>query len=320
MQPFTKTYKTGAHLFHENDHSQELYILQSGRVRIYRKIGGREVELASLTKGAVIGEMALIDGKPRSASAVACEESTAIMIDAQSFQKRIQGVPSWFLSMIRTTSEKIRKANTRLETIQPPDHCRHAILALHYFFRRYGTMDSDTGKTTVEIKDTVARIMQLLSVNYQCVMQKLTALQSSGLIEVTEHAIVLADETKFDGYCDFLRGVFRKSFDKMDKVSHDAASFLCALEPFYRAQTITAGKGKEIAAADVVTALEKSETMGQAAVLFNELKDLNVLSMVKTNTPLHDASPLLAHQFFIASQQYDKYLLYVTFKDMVPSL
>lgn len=320
MQPFTKTYKSGSHLFHENDLSKELYILQSGRVRIYRKLGGREVELASLTKGAVIGEMALIDGKPRSASAVACEESSAIMIDAQSFQKRIQGVPSWFLSMIRTTSEKIRKANTRLETILPPDHCLHAVLALQYFFCRYSAMDSDTGKTTVKIKDTVARIMQLLSVNYQCVMQRLTALQSSGLIEVSEHAIALADETRFNGYCDFLRHLFRKTFDKIDILPRDVASFLCALEPYYRTQTVSADKGKEIAAADVVTALEKSETIEQATAVFNELKELKVLTMTKTNASQHDGSTFLAYQFFITSQQYEKHLLYVTYKDMVPTL
>ena len=46
MKPLTKTFKSGMHLFHENDRSRELYIIQAGNVKVYRQINGREVEIA----------------------------------------------------------------------------------------------------------------------------------------------------------------------------------------------------------------------------------------------------------------------------------
>ena len=88
MKPLLKKYKAGTILFHENDHSRELYIIQTGKVKIYRMIGKHEMQLTVLGEGSVLGEMALIDGEPRSASAKVIEDSDLIQLDSETLMKR----------------------------------------------------------------------------------------------------------------------------------------------------------------------------------------------------------------------------------------
>jgi CRP-like cAMP-binding protein len=341
MQAFTKTYKSGAHFFHENDHSRELYIIQSGLVRVYRKIGTRDVDLARLSTGAVLGEMALIDGKPRSASARACEDTTVIMIDADTFHKRIAGVPPWFLSMIRTTSEKIRKANSRLDAIQTNNHCLHVVLALQYYFLRYGASPSDPGQPlevpagvksltrdskeggatqkTLDVTQTTSQLVQLLSVSHQCIMQVLDALQKKGVIDIRDGSIVLCDQAKLDGCCDYLRLLFKKSFDKIKKPSGRASTLIVALQEAVASQT-AADKGKEISPADMSAACAQCGVEKEALEIIAELKDLDVVSCTKGAPPAGDSSPFAGYQFFIDPAVYNKFLFYCTYKDMVPNL
>jgi CRP-like cAMP-binding protein len=326
MQAFTKTYKKATHLFHENDHSRELYILQSGLVRVYRKIGAREVDLARLSKGAVLGEMALIDGKPRSASAVATEDTTVIMIDADTFDKRIiSGVPSWFLSMIRTTSEKIRKANSRLEALQSSSHCFHVVLAMQYYFLRYGDIAGGHAEKSLDVSQATSQLIQLLSVSYQCITQILDILQKKGIVDLTKDRILLRDQAKLDGCCDFLRLYFRKAFDKTENPSAAASAVVRALQETVAAAATTEKGFREITAADLAAACEQSDARFDVV---NELKSLGVVSYVKQPSSKEgafatkdaDGSPFAGHQFFVDFAAYGKLLLYCTYKDMVPSL
>jgi CRP/FNR family cyclic AMP-dependent transcriptional regulator len=322
MQAYNKTYKNGAHLFHENDHSRELYILQSGRVRVYRKIGGRDIELAILTKGAVLGEMALIDGKPRSASAAACEETSVIMIDAETFAKRISGVPSWFLSMVRTTSEKIRKANARLDAIQTGSHCLHVVLALQYFLLRYGKEENGLAGRSLDANQTVLQFIQLLTVGHQCVMKILDLLQRNGMIEVKDKWIVCSNQAKLDSYCDYLRHMFRKSFDKIGVISPRFQKMILALHDTVQSLPIIVGKGREVSAADMLAVCERCDTQNMALDAVNELKDAGALTVIKgaIQQPANKDNPLSGLQLFVDPTAFEKFFLYCSFKEMMTAL
>jgi CRP-like cAMP-binding protein len=320
MQPLTKTYKKATHLFHEKDHSRELYIVQSGVVRVYRRINGREIDLARISKGAVLGEMALIDGKPRSASAVAVEDTTVVMIDAETFEKRIiRDVPSWFISMIRCTSEKIRNANSRLEALQDNSHCLHAALALQYYFLRSADSRDPAAPAApaaegLDVSQTVSRLIGLLSVSTQCAMQVLDMLQKNNITDLREGRILLRDQAKLDGLCEYLRFHFRKSFDKTGKPSAGASALLRALS-----ETVAAG-GVDLSGGDVAAACLKSNAAEGALEAVDELRDLGIMSYIKQAPAKGGESPLSGYQFSVDPESFRKYLLYCTYKDMVPAL
>src|SRR5512142_697576 len=83
---FGKRFPAGTVLFSEGDKGEEMYILQSGKVKISKKIRGVDKTLATLEKGEFFGEMAILNDKPRSASAEAIEDSDMLVIDRKTFE------------------------------------------------------------------------------------------------------------------------------------------------------------------------------------------------------------------------------------------
>ena len=75
-------FAAGAWLFREGDPAQSMYVLESGRVAILKSWGGRDLLVRELGQGDCIGEMALLDLFPRSASVQAVEDCVAIELTA----------------------------------------------------------------------------------------------------------------------------------------------------------------------------------------------------------------------------------------------
>ena len=78
-----KTFKSGEVLFNEGVSGHEFYIIISGRVAVTKisEISGERLELGILKEGDIIGEMAIITNKPRSATIIAIEDTTVLVID-----------------------------------------------------------------------------------------------------------------------------------------------------------------------------------------------------------------------------------------------
>ena len=112
----------GEELFHENDPGDSLFIVQSGRVDIFKNIRGDvDRSLASFGPGDIIGEMSFIDGARRSATARTTESSEFLVLSRQSFgrvQKERPDIAAVFFrsmagivaSRLRTTNELYREA------------------------------------------------------------------------------------------------------------------------------------------------------------------------------------------------------------------
>lgn len=102
-------------LFSEGDPGKELYILESGRLRVTQGEGSEEVELSQLEPGAIVGEMSLFDGQPRSANVIALEPSIIKVIPQTAFNKMMNLLPVWLKAIINIVVARIREANHRLE-------------------------------------------------------------------------------------------------------------------------------------------------------------------------------------------------------------
>ncbi|MFY9271211.1 MAG: Crp/Fnr family transcriptional regulator [Candidatus Manganitrophaceae bacterium] len=110
-----RSYRKKEVLFRVNDPGNTLFILKSGRVKVtlidrHR----REVILRVLQPGEIFGEMAVLDGYPRSATVTALEKSQAYTLNRESLLGFIQEHPQWSLKMLTTLSSRLRKANERI--------------------------------------------------------------------------------------------------------------------------------------------------------------------------------------------------------------
>ncbi|MBL8022543.1 MAG: Crp/Fnr family transcriptional regulator [Leptospirales bacterium] len=116
-----RTYKPDDMIFSENEPGRELYIMQSGRVKITKMVDGQEVMLAVLQTGDIFGEMALLDNKPRSASAIASETTTMLAINKANFEGMVQAQPQLASRLITILSERIWMAYRQLANLMITD-------------------------------------------------------------------------------------------------------------------------------------------------------------------------------------------------------
>jgi CRP-like cAMP-binding protein len=114
---FLKRFPEGQVLFNEGDHGEDMYIIQSGRVAIKKKVEGGEATLAVLEKGDFFGEMAILERQPRSASAAMLEDGDLIVISGEIFGDMIKSNPEIAVRMLRKQSIRLRETNRQLEQV-----------------------------------------------------------------------------------------------------------------------------------------------------------------------------------------------------------
>jgi hypothetical protein len=117
--PFAKFlthFDKGHVLFHEGDEGDDMYIIQTGRVAIRKKLhDGTETTLAVLEKGDFLGEMAILERAPRSATAEVVEGGDLIVISSETFGDMIKANPEIAVRMLRKQSIRLRETSKQLE-------------------------------------------------------------------------------------------------------------------------------------------------------------------------------------------------------------
>jgi CRP-like cAMP-binding protein len=118
--PFAKFlthFENGHVVFKEGDEGDDMYIIQSGRVAIKKKVKEGDTTLAVLEKGDFFGEMAILERLPRSATAEVVEEGDLIVISGETFGDMIKANPEIAVRMLRKQSIRLRETNRQLEQL-----------------------------------------------------------------------------------------------------------------------------------------------------------------------------------------------------------
>jgi len=117
FKEFTVKRKKGEMIYVEGDLGSEMYVAQSGAVRIYRTLGGVKQELAIMEKGDFFGEIAVLEGLPRTASAEALDTSEIIEINSATFDTMIRANIEIAVRMLRKLSNRLQEANRKIELL-----------------------------------------------------------------------------------------------------------------------------------------------------------------------------------------------------------
>ena len=114
LQSFVVQYTGGQQVFQEGDVGATMYIVQSGRVRLFRDVEGAQTVLGEMEKGDFFGEMSILEGLPRTTSAEASEDSELIEINSATFDKMIRGNIEIAIRMLRKLSIRLREVERLL--------------------------------------------------------------------------------------------------------------------------------------------------------------------------------------------------------------
>ena len=107
-------FQPGQMIFREGDTTQEAYRILKGRVEISIAGDGKAVILAQLGEGDIFGEMAMVDERPRSASAQALEVTECEVLTAENFNEAVLQRPEILIPYLASFFERLRTANDRL--------------------------------------------------------------------------------------------------------------------------------------------------------------------------------------------------------------
>lgn len=117
----------GTILFREGEPGEVMYLVREGRIAISRRHGGGEETLAELGAGAILGEMSLLDRKPRSATATVLEDADLSVIDHAAWEQVCSSLPAWLSAIVRVVVDRLRETNVRKHR-EDVEHAMPALL------------------------------------------------------------------------------------------------------------------------------------------------------------------------------------------------
>lgn len=175
-------------VFFKGDPGDSLYAIVSGRVGITTTSeGGKEIILNILGPGEVFGEIALLDGKERTAGAMALDPAELLRVDQADFLPFLERNPKLSIRLMRVLCERIRWTSDVIEDtifLDIPHRLAKRLLTL---VSQYGKPTPDG--ITIDIKLSQENLGQMLGVTRESVNKGIRTLEAQGII-VHEHGII----------------------------------------------------------------------------------------------------------------------------------
>lgn len=153
----TRVYPKDTMIFSEAAPGAELFIIQHGQVAISKIVNGNEVVLALLGKGDMFGEMALLENKPRSASAIAKTECGVMVVNRKNFNEMVSTQPQLIVRLTTTLAERLWSMYRQLDNAHIADPLEKMIdilcLQLEKQHTDFETLGSKQKQTDFTIKE-----------------------------------------------------------------------------------------------------------------------------------------------------------------------
>jgi CRP/FNR family cyclic AMP-dependent transcriptional regulator len=180
-----RNYPKNAVLINEGDVGDSLYIVLSGRVKVFASnAAGREVVIAFHGPGEYLGEMSL-DGSPRSASVLTLEPTTCAIVTRASFREFILAHPEFALHLIEKLIQRVRLTTENVKSLALSDvYGRLVKLLLALAVERDGTLVVPEKLTQQDIAERVGASRDMIS-------RLLKDLVAGGYLKVSDRTITI---------------------------------------------------------------------------------------------------------------------------------
>ncbi len=106
------TFEANEVLFHEHEETFHFFVIQEGEVEVYKTDAkGHRIALGVMGPGTSIGEFAMLDHKPRSASCRALTQVKAAKVSQEAYNELITELPEWAIAVMRGMIDRLRHTN-----------------------------------------------------------------------------------------------------------------------------------------------------------------------------------------------------------------
>jgi CRP-like cAMP-binding protein len=187
-----RTFAKGMIIFHKDSPGRSLYIIESGKVRIFiLSQSGQEISVRIYGPGDVFGELSMLDGLPRSAGAVTTEKTEVLTLHRDDFLALLDRFPRVAAGIIATLSQRVRYTTEYAEGLAFLDVFGRVAGRLLELADRYGV---DTGEgTEIDLRLTQSELASLVGTTRESVNKVLGAFRDEGLIKLEGQEITILD-------------------------------------------------------------------------------------------------------------------------------
>jgi CRP/FNR family transcriptional regulator, cyclic AMP receptor protein len=187
---YGRDFSAGEVLFREGERGEEMYVIQSGLVRVVKRVGGEYRSLATLGRGEFVGEMAILNGRPRTATALVLEDARCLVIDAATLEHMLSENTEIALRLVKKLAQRLDSADEMIQMLLNPDPQARVLLALRRHAESYGDetprgvrlhgsavdIARDGGVDGAQVRDVLARLTRM----------RVTTEDENGAIVVTD--------------------------------------------------------------------------------------------------------------------------------------
>src|SRR5215510_9427438 len=183
-----RTYPKGQIIFLEGDPGDALYLIVAGEVKVF-KLGteGREFILTWLRAGDFFGEMSLFDGRPRSASVMASEEATLVVLPQRAFLAQVQHSCPILLTCLRTLCHRLRGTDEQVANLALLETYQRIAKALLLLGRAIG-VPGEAGELVIAPRPPHHELASLVGASRETVTRVCSALAKQGYLAFRRHA------------------------------------------------------------------------------------------------------------------------------------
>jgi len=196
-----RVFQAGRNVMTIEQPGEAVYVILYGTVKIHVEQGERDVILAILGTGDLLGEMSLIDSVGRSASAVALENSLLLWMDKVTFSYILDNFTPVARNLVRILSSRVRLSDQLIQALATLDVNGRVARQLLAFAEKYG--HEKEGATQIRIVLTQSDIADLVGASRKRVNQAMVLFKEQGMIDTNAEGRISI--RKKDGLAKFCR-------------------------------------------------------------------------------------------------------------------
>lgn len=199
-----RSFPAGTRVFHEGDSSDACYIVSEGSFRVTREHSdGRAITLATLGPGEIFGELAMLDGDTRSASAESITDGTLLALPANDVRSLLSRNPEIALKLVAGLVRRLRAANMRLsrQSFQTvPSRVAGILAQLSREGQENKDGDGDGEMQEVTIRMNQTDLAQLAGTSRESVSRFLAELERAGVVRSGRGRVTVLQPNKLRNY------------------------------------------------------------------------------------------------------------------------
>lgn len=191
-----KKYNKGDIILLEDDSGTALFIIISGKVKVFRSSGdGKEVILTILNADDFFGEMAILDGQKRSATVAAIEPSEVFMIQRDDFINLLHAHPEISIALLQELTRRLRNADMKIKSLSLKDAEGKVATVILQLADDVGKIKQ--GKVEIDKLPLQQDLANMAGTSRETISRTLHSFAKKGLIEMDGNKLVITDYEKF---------------------------------------------------------------------------------------------------------------------------